>query len=142
MLIPCNGKADAVTPHQIARHPQAEGPVTLSRFTCPVSHFDVIAPRFDAKTSFNESFTSVDGSGRMAISTLTAGANGLAAFTGDLTYKAVAAFYPSCGHATDQLALPTLIMVGDADDWTPAKDCTRLMARRAGRYRPRQSSSR
>jgi len=71
----------------VARHPQAEGPVTLSRFTCPASRFEVTAPRFEAKTSFNESFTSVNGSGRMAIATLVAGANGLAAFNGDLTYK-------------------------------------------------------
>ncbi len=71
----------------IASRPHGEGPVTLDRFNCPTSRFDVVAPRFDAKASFNESFTSVDGSGRMAISTLTAGANGLAAFIGDLTYK-------------------------------------------------------
>jgi hypothetical protein len=71
----------------VARHPHVEGPVVLDRFSCPASHFDVAAPRFDAKASFNESFTSVDGSGRMAIETLTAGENGLAAFAGDLTYK-------------------------------------------------------
>src|SRR4029079_15597759 len=68
----------------VARHPNAEGPVTLSSFECPASRFYAVARRFDAKTRFNESFTSVDGGGRMAISTLTAGANGLAAFTGDL----------------------------------------------------------
>jgi translocation and assembly module TamB len=71
----------------IARQPRGEGPVTLDRFSCPVSRFDVTAPRFDAKASFNEAFTSVNGSGRMAISQLTAGANGLAAFIGDITYK-------------------------------------------------------
>src|SRR6476661_3235028 len=71
----------------VARHPNAEGPVTLSSFDCPVSHFYVIAPRFDSKTRFNEAFTSVDGGGRLAISTLTAGANGLSAFTGELTYQ-------------------------------------------------------
>jgi hypothetical protein len=71
----------------VARHPRGEGPVTLDRFSCPASRFDVVSPRFDAKTSFNESFTSVNGSGRMAISQLTAGANGLAAFIGDITYK-------------------------------------------------------
>src|SRR5206468_8545988 len=60
----------------VARRPQAAGPVTLERFTCPVSRFDVVAPRFDARTSFNEAFTSVDGGGRMAINTLTAGADG------------------------------------------------------------------
>jgi hypothetical protein len=54
---------------------------------CPASRLAVITPRFDAKASFNESFTTLDGSGRMAISTMTAGANGLAAFAGELTYK-------------------------------------------------------
>ena len=71
----------------VARRPQVEGPVTLDRFACPVSKFDVVAPRFDTRTSFNEAFTSLDGGGRMAISTFTAGANGLANFIGDLTYK-------------------------------------------------------
>src|SRR5206468_9791261 len=71
----------------VARRPQADGPVTLGRFNCPLSKFDVVAPRFDARTSFNESFTRVDGGGRMAISTLTAGANAIAAFVGDITYK-------------------------------------------------------
>src|SRR4051812_15225836 len=71
----------------VARRPQVDGPVTLDSFVCPASRFYVLAPRFDAKASFNESFTSVDGSGRMAIGTLTAGANGLAAFVGELTYR-------------------------------------------------------
>jgi hypothetical protein len=71
----------------VARHPRIDGPVTLERFACPASKFDIVAPRFDAQASFNESFTSIDGSGRMAIQTLTAGSNGLAAFVGDLTYK-------------------------------------------------------
>ncbi len=71
----------------VARRPQIDGPVTLDRFNCPASRFDVVAPRFDAKASFNESFTSIDGGGRMAMATLTAGSNGLAAFIGELTYK-------------------------------------------------------
>ena len=70
----------------VARRPQVEGPLALGRFACPTSRFDVAAPRFDAQASFNESFTSVDGRGRMAIQTLNAGENGLAAFVGDLTY--------------------------------------------------------
>src|SRR3954471_10998708 len=71
----------------VARRPQIEGPVTLNRFACPVSRFEVVAPRFDAKASFNEAFTSIDGSGRMAIQSMTAGANGLAAAAGELTYE-------------------------------------------------------
>src|SRR5258708_39899725 len=64
-----------------------DGPITLDRFACPASRFDIVAPRFETATSFNESFTSVDGRGRMAISSLVAGANGLAAFAGELSYK-------------------------------------------------------
>ena len=71
----------------VARRPQIEGPMMFDRFTCPASRFDIVHPHFDAAASFNESFTSVDGRGRMAIETLTAGENGLAAFVGDLTYK-------------------------------------------------------
>ncbi|HUP67973.1 MAG TPA: YdbH domain-containing protein [Sphingomicrobium sp.] len=71
----------------IARRPHIDGPVTLDSFVCPASRLSVVTPRFDAKASFNESFTSLDGSGRMAISTMTAGPNGLAAFIGELTYK-------------------------------------------------------
>ena len=76
-----------VTVAVVARHPQVEGPVTLNRFSCPVSRFNVVSPRFDAKANFNEAFTKVDGSGRMAIATLDSGANALAAFVGDITYK-------------------------------------------------------
>jgi len=71
----------------IAKRPRIDGPISLDRFNCPASRFDIVAPRFDVATSFNESFTSVDGGGRMAIATLTAGANGLAAFNGELSFK-------------------------------------------------------
>ena len=71
----------------VARHPRIDGPLTLDRFTCPLSRFDIGSPRFDAKASFNEAFTSIDGSGRMAITTLVAGANGLANFAGDISYR-------------------------------------------------------
>ncbi|HEX8839620.1 MAG TPA: YdbH domain-containing protein, partial [Sphingomicrobium sp.] len=70
-----------------ARRPHVLGPVTLARFACPASHFDVAAPRFDADANFNETLTRVDGNGRMAITTLVAGANGLASFVGDITYR-------------------------------------------------------
>ena len=71
----------------VARRPHIDGPITLDRFACPQSHFQVVAPRFDANASFNEGFTSIDGSGRMAMQSMTAGANGLAAFAGELTFK-------------------------------------------------------
>lgn len=71
----------------VARRPNLDGPVKLQSFRCPASRLAVEQPRFDAKASFNESFTSVEGSGRMTIQTFVAGANGLANFNGQLTYK-------------------------------------------------------
>ena len=34
-----------------ARHPHVEGPVALDRLVCPASHMDIVAPRFEAKTT-------------------------------------------------------------------------------------------
>ena len=70
-----------------ARRPHVDGPLTLGQLNCPKSRLVMIEPRFDINSRFNESFTSYDGSGRMAIRTLTAGDNGLAAFVGDLTFR-------------------------------------------------------
>jgi len=90
-LIP--GRCEAINLHAnvavavVGRRPGIDGPIALDRFTCPASKFDIVAPRFDANGSFNEAFTSVDGKGRMAMQTLVAGANGLANFAGELTFK-------------------------------------------------------
>jgi len=54
----------------------------------------------------------------------------------ELKFKAVVAYYPCCNVATDQLTLPTLVMIGESDDWTPARDCEGWMARRAGKGAP------
>ena len=71
----------------VATRPQVDGPVAIDRFDCPASRIAVRGARFDARASFNEAFTSVDGSGRLAINSLVAGTNGLANFGGALTYK-------------------------------------------------------
>src|SRR5258708_33475171 len=55
---------------------------------------------------------------------------------GNLKFKAAVAYYPSCIVATDQLTIPTIILIGELDDWTPAKDCERWMERRAGKGAP------
>ncbi|MEO5612005.1 MAG: YdbH domain-containing protein [Sphingomicrobium sp.] len=70
-----------------ARHPHIDGPLTLGQLNCPKSRLVIVEPRFDINSRFNESFTSYDGNGRMAIRTLTAGDNGLAAFVGDLSFR-------------------------------------------------------
>jgi translocation and assembly module TamB len=71
----------------VARRPHLSGPIAVNRLTCPSSRFDIVEPMFNIDSRFNESFTNFDGRGRMAIKTLTAGENGLAAFVGDLTFK-------------------------------------------------------
>jgi dienelactone hydrolase len=43
----------------------------------------------------------------------------------------VVAYYPLCGVASEELIVPTLILIGELDDWTPAKDCELWMKRRA-----------
>jgi len=47
-------------------------------------------------------------------------------------FAATVALYPGCCYKRRQLAeyrAPVLILVGDADDWTPAADCRELAAR-------------
>jgi dienelactone hydrolase len=49
--------------------------------------------------------------------------------SGDLAFKATAAFYPPCDNrAGARLRLPTLILVGAADQVTPADACRKLAA--------------
>jgi dienelactone hydrolase len=50
-----------------------------------------------------------------------------------LSFKAAAAFYPPCpNQAEASLTIPTLILIGAADDVTPAADCKRLASRQSG----------
>lgn len=42
---------------------------------------------------------------------------------------AAVAYYPLCSQQFDRnVALPTLVLIGDKDDWTPANNCRRLQA--------------
>jgi dienelactone hydrolase len=47
----------------------------------------------------------------------------------NLAFRAAAALYPPCSLAGARPSIPTLILVGELDDWTPAKDCARTIAR-------------
>lgn len=71
----------------VARRPHVSGPVSVDRFRCPASRFDVVRPRFEVDTRVNEAFDDFDGRGRMAIASLAAGENGLANFVGELTFR-------------------------------------------------------
>lgn len=44
---------------------------------------------------------------------------------GGARFKAVAAFYPFCV-STRELVVPTLVLIGEADDWSPAERCRKL----------------
>jgi dienelactone hydrolase len=47
-------------------------------------------------------------------------------------FKAAIAYYPDCSAANGDMAAPTLILIGELDDWTPAKKCREMMAQRGG----------
>jgi dienelactone hydrolase len=49
-----------------------------------------------------------------------------------LHFRAAVNFYPLCRLASDPFTVPSLILIGSADDWTPSKDCERLAARQKG----------
>jgi dienelactone hydrolase len=61
---------------------------------------------------------------------------GLFGMPDELKFKAVVAFNPSCSTAADQLSIPALVLIGEFDDWAPAKECERLMKQRTGRGAP------
>jgi hypothetical protein len=70
----------------VARRPQVDGPLLARQFACPASNIGLDEPRFDLNTSFNESFTSFDGTARVTTQQVIAGANGLAAMTGNVRF--------------------------------------------------------
>jgi dienelactone hydrolase len=42
----------------------------------------------------------------------------------NLRFRAVVAFYPLCRAVAGPLVIPTLILIGALDEWTPAADCS------------------
>jgi dienelactone hydrolase len=48
--------------------------------------------------------------------------------SGNLRFRAAAAFYPPCKQAMARPGIPTLIFIGALDDWTPAADCSNKIA--------------
>jgi dienelactone hydrolase len=50
-------------------------------------------------------------------------------------FKAAIAFYPDCPPA-GAMTVPTLILIGELDDWTPASACKAMMANRTGAGSP------
>jgi dienelactone hydrolase len=44
------------------------------------------------------------------------------------SFRAAIAYYPSCGLPAAMLTAPTLVLIGEADDWTPAERCREMVA--------------
>lgn len=42
-------------------------------------------------------------------------------------FRAAIAFYPPCIGFKDEMTVPTLILIGELDDWTPARECRNLV---------------
>ena len=47
-------------------------------------------------------------------------------------FAVAVAYYPSCSDRDGAFTVPTLILIGERDDWTPARDCREMMTRRTG----------
>ena len=43
-------------------------------------------------------------------------------------FRAAIAYYPGCGIPASMMTAPTLILIGEADDWTPAERCREMVA--------------
>lgn len=54
----------------------------------------------------------------------------------DRHFRAAIAYYPLCDSSAFAVAAPTLILIGDLDDWTPARHCREMMAKRTGEGAP------
>jgi dienelactone hydrolase len=51
-------------------------------------------------------------------------------------FRAAIAYYPNRLQWAGVMTVPTLILIGDKDDWTLASRCRNMMARRAGKGAP------
>jgi dienelactone hydrolase len=52
-------------------------------------------------------------------------------------FRAGVAFYPVCQFATGLMTAPVLVLIGDADTWTPSADCEAMVEGRTGLGAPR-----
>jgi dienelactone hydrolase len=43
-------------------------------------------------------------------------------------FRAAIAYYPPCGIPTASMTAPTLILIGEADEWSPVEQCRELVA--------------
>jgi dienelactone hydrolase len=43
-------------------------------------------------------------------------------------FRAAIAYYPGCGIPAASMTAPTLVLIGEADDWNPAERCREMAA--------------
>lgn len=51
-------------------------------------------------------------------------------------FRSAIAYYPTCPRSLAAVAAPTLIQIGELDDWTPAHACQEMMDHRSGEGAP------
>jgi dienelactone hydrolase len=51
-------------------------------------------------------------------------------------FRAAVAFYPNCRFRTGVMSVPTLILIGEKDDWARASWCRHMLVRRQGKGAP------
>lgn len=69
-------------------------------------------------------------------SVLTALESGLIESMYPRKFRAGVAFYPRCAGMQGIMAAPTLVLIGELDDWTPAAACRDMAVGRTGQYGP------
>ena len=57
-------------------------------------------------------------------------------------FRAGIAFYPVCQYASGITTAPVLVLIGDADDWTPSSSCEAMVAGRTELGAPRKPGDR
>jgi dienelactone hydrolase len=57
---------------------------------------------------------------------LSAVARGTIEYESEKKFRAAAAFYPACGLVKGPMTIPTLILIGELDDWTTPDACRKL----------------
>ena len=70
----------------VARRPQVQGPVTANAFNCPASRMAMVSPRLEVDSSFSEAFEEFKGKGRLAVTSFSAGDNGLANLVANVSF--------------------------------------------------------
>lgn len=92
------------------------------------------ALEFLSKLSFVDSRRiALSGSSAGGTTTLEAVQAGGAERLMERKFKAAIAYYPNCSAANGDMSVPTLILIGELDDWTPAKKCQDMMAEHGGK---------